>query len=79
MFIDVNDCANEPCQNGGTCIDGIDSFHCVCPKGWEGTLCNQSKLIQPQNCRLINELLVNIDILLKSFLFLFSFFCVCSM
>uniref|UniRef100_A0A8C6M2C5 Delta-like protein n=1 Tax=Nothobranchius furzeri TaxID=105023 RepID=A0A8C6M2C5_NOTFU len=34
----VNDCASSPCKNGGTCIDGINSFECVCPDGWEGTI-----------------------------------------
>uniref|UniRef100_A0A4W5PDP5 Delta-like protein n=1 Tax=Hucho hucho TaxID=62062 RepID=A0A4W5PDP5_9TELE len=35
----VNDCVSSPCKNGGTCIDGISSFQCFCPDGWEGTLC----------------------------------------
>uniref|UniRef100_A0A8C6M1M7 Delta-like protein n=1 Tax=Nothobranchius furzeri TaxID=105023 RepID=A0A8C6M1M7_NOTFU len=38
----VNDCASSPCKNGGTCIDGINSFECVCPDGWEGTICECS-------------------------------------
>lgn len=42
-LIDVNDCADSPCRNGGTCIDGIDSFHCVCPKGYDGLTCDHSK------------------------------------
>ncbi|XP_072301318.1 protein jagged-2b isoform X2 [Eucyclogobius newberryi] len=36
----INDCASNPCQNSGTCIDGINSFQCVCPDGWEGRLCD---------------------------------------
>ncbi|MFT7801973.1 protein jagged-2 [Arapaima gigas] len=36
----INDCLSNPCQNGGTCIDGINSFQCFCPDGWEGELCN---------------------------------------
>uniref|UniRef100_A0A8D0CJ36 Delta-like protein n=1 Tax=Scleropages formosus TaxID=113540 RepID=A0A8D0CJ36_SCLFO len=36
----INDCLSNPCQNGGTCIDGINSFQCFCPDGWEGDLCN---------------------------------------
>lgn len=36
----INDCVNNPCQNGGTCIDGVNSFQCVCPDGWEGHLCD---------------------------------------
>ncbi|KAM6954021.1 protein jagged-2b [Aplochiton taeniatus] len=35
----VNDCAINPCQNGGTCIDGVNSYQCICPDGWEGWLC----------------------------------------
>ncbi|CAB1343044.1 unnamed protein product, partial [Coregonus sp. 'balchen'] len=29
-----------PCRNGGTCIDGVNSFQCFCPDGWEGRLCD---------------------------------------
>ncbi|XP_064420850.1 protein jagged-2b isoform X2 [Latimeria chalumnae] len=35
----INDCLGNPCKNGGTCIDRVDSFQCVCPDGWEGELC----------------------------------------
>lgn len=27
------------CRNGGTCIDGIDEYHCSCPKGYIGSFC----------------------------------------
>ncbi|XP_043930303.1 protein jagged-2 [Protopterus annectens] len=36
----INDCFGNPCKNGGTCIDKIDSFQCLCPDGWEGELCD---------------------------------------
>ncbi|XP_068608268.1 protein jagged-2-like [Brachionichthys hirsutus] len=36
----INDCTSSPCENGGTCIDGINSFQCFCPDGWEGRLCH---------------------------------------
>uniref|UniRef100_A0A8C6T5Y0 Delta-like protein n=1 Tax=Neogobius melanostomus TaxID=47308 RepID=A0A8C6T5Y0_9GOBI len=36
----INDCVSNPCENGGTCIDGINAFQCVCPDGWEGRLCD---------------------------------------
>ncbi|ENN74287.1 hypothetical protein YQE_09259, partial [Dendroctonus ponderosae] len=32
----VNECASNPCQNGGTCIDIFLGFVCQCPTGWEG-------------------------------------------
>lgn len=33
----------QPCRNGGTCIDEVDSFRCFCPSGWEGELCDISE------------------------------------
>ncbi len=44
-FSDINDCASSPCQSGGTCIDDIDSFRCVCPDGFDGQLCELGKNI----------------------------------
>lgn len=39
--VDLNDCVSDPCQNGGQCIDGIDSFRCDCSRtGYVGTLCD---------------------------------------
>ncbi|XP_066997092.2 protein jagged-1b [Anabrus simplex] len=36
----VNDCQVNPCLNGGTCVDKINSFRCICKDGWEGNTCN---------------------------------------
>ncbi|XP_067680460.1 protein jagged-1-like [Haliotis asinina] len=36
----IDDCASNPCQNNGTCIDGVNSYQCICMDGWEGALCN---------------------------------------
>lgn len=41
---DINDCESNPCKNGGTCIDGVNSYKCICSDGWEGTYCETSKL-----------------------------------
>ena len=35
----INECANEPCLNGGMCIDGINGFTCTCLDGFLGTTC----------------------------------------
>ncbi|XP_051928957.1 sushi, nidogen and EGF-like domain-containing protein 1 isoform X1 [Hippocampus zosterae] len=37
--INVDECASLPCQNGGTCIDLVNSFSCQCPPGYTGSLC----------------------------------------
>lgn len=38
-FKDIDECASNPCQNGATCIDGINSFTCKCVPGYTGKLC----------------------------------------
>ncbi|XP_043912735.1 protein jagged-1 [Protopterus annectens] len=35
----INDCESNPCTNGGTCIDGVNSYTCICSDGWEGDFC----------------------------------------
>ena len=37
---DVNQCGTNPCENGATCQqDVVNSFMCVCPPGYMGSLC----------------------------------------
>ena len=40
---DTDDCATNPCQNGGTCIDGEASHNCTCRTGFTGANCENSK------------------------------------
>lgn len=35
----VNECSSNPCQNGGTCIDGINGYTCTCTSQWTGPQC----------------------------------------
>ncbi|XP_059481287.1 protein jagged-1b isoform X2 [Neocloeon triangulifer] len=35
----INDCADNVCKNGGTCVDKVNSFQCYCRDGWEGQFC----------------------------------------
>uniref|UniRef100_A0A7E4UNF5 Cubilin n=1 Tax=Panagrellus redivivus TaxID=6233 RepID=A0A7E4UNF5_PANRE len=34
-----NECLNQPCENGGTCIDLIAKFQCLCPAHFNGKKC----------------------------------------
>ena len=40
FVVDGNECmGTNPCQNGGTCIDGCTSYTCRCPPNYGGTHC----------------------------------------
>nr|XP_023646366.1 cubilin [Paramormyrops kingsleyae] len=32
-------CHSNPCQNGGTCLNLLDAFHCICLDNWQGPTC----------------------------------------
>lgn len=38
---DVDECASNPCINGGRCEDGVNQFICICPPGYGGKRCEQ--------------------------------------
>ncbi|XP_072021040.1 uncharacterized protein [Amphiura filiformis] len=39
---DRDECAEEPCQNGGICVDGDGYYTCLCTGGYRGTQCQIS-------------------------------------
>ncbi|RWS11455.1 cubilin-like protein, partial [Dinothrombium tinctorium] len=41
--VDINDCKNNPCKNGGTCIDQQNGFLCVCSSEWQGITCEETR------------------------------------
>jgi len=43
--IDIDDCASSLCENGGTCIDGINGYTCNCKDGFIGENCQTGELI----------------------------------
>ena len=36
---DIDECVSNPCQNGGTCTDALNSYTCACAPGWAGVHC----------------------------------------
>ena len=40
---DINECSSNPCLNGGTCNNLVNSYSCSCPSGYTGTNCEAGK------------------------------------
>ena len=38
---DVNYCSENPCENGGTCINTTGTYHCDCSNNWMGENCTE--------------------------------------
>lgn len=38
-FADVDECASNPCLNGGTCSNRVNGFTCECAGGFVGDNC----------------------------------------
>lgn len=34
-FLMTDECESSPCQNGGSCTDLFNGFHCHCSSGWQ--------------------------------------------
>ena len=43
IFSDIDDCQPNPCQNGGTCTDGVNSYSCECDLLYDGKDCSHPK------------------------------------
>lgn len=36
---EIDECASSPCLNGGSCLDRLNRFQCLCPAGFSGQFC----------------------------------------
>ena len=41
-YLDIDECEKKPCENGGTCKDGVASYKCTCSPGFNGKDCENS-------------------------------------
>ena len=54
--LDKNDCLSGPCYNGGKCIDGHDSFICICERGFYGPTCAERKGYMQRNWHALDDI-----------------------
>ena len=38
-LVDINECKSNPCENGGTCTDGVNRYTCKCSPGYTDATC----------------------------------------
>ena len=50
---DTDECASGPCQNGGTCQDGVNGYACQCAPGYEGDHCQTDTDVQVVPVRMV--------------------------
>ena len=45
FVLDTDDCFNRNCLNGGSCVDGINSYSCKCVTGYIGNHCETGETL----------------------------------
>ena len=61
---DIDDCVNNNCSSGGSCIDGINNFTCKCNPGFTGDRCQTGVSV---SCYQHSFILLPLSLILFSF------------
>lgn len=63
-FVDINECAGDPCENDGTCNDIINGYYCTCVNGFTGLICETGIVVicfHLKRCLIILIIIQNVD------------------
>lgn len=41
FFLDVDECINRFCENGGICVNFFGNYECICLRGFLGLYCEK--------------------------------------
>ena len=44
-YVDIDDCQDVTCQNGGSCRDGLNSYFCSCLPGYTSVHCEKGNTL----------------------------------
>jgi len=44
-FVELNECASNPCKHNSTCLDLVAAFECTCIDGYTGLTCSTGQYI----------------------------------
>ena len=53
---DINECASDPCDNGGTCYDLVNGYQCQCVDGYNGEQCKTGEF---SKCTILSQSIYN--------------------
>ncbi|XP_046716125.1 protein Z, vitamin K-dependent plasma glycoprotein a [Silurus meridionalis] len=45
VYIDGDQCANQPCKNGAMCSDSVGGYDCICKSGFSGVHCETDQTV----------------------------------
>ena len=46
LLVDVDECSSNPCENGGSCEDGDNSYTCNCVLGYTDSHCETGNYVK---------------------------------